>query len=81
MSWRGMLGVRTLLWVGVLLVVLLVAAPAWADGPVGSDPAQNFPLGAMPAACASQPDGAWTAGAASGCSGVAGVSHSPSSAR
>ncbi len=42
----------------IVVLALLLAAPAWADGPVGTDPAQNFPLGGMPEACASQPDGA-----------------------
>ena len=42
----------------MLVAALSVAAPAWADGPVGSDPAQNFPLGGMPIACDSQPAGA-----------------------
>lgn len=41
-----------------LLVPWLMATPAWADGPAGSDPPQNFALGPMPAACESQPDGA-----------------------
>lgn len=42
----------------LVAVVLMAAAPAWGDGPAGSDPANQFPLGPMPEACESQPDGA-----------------------
>jgi hypothetical protein len=49
-------GVRLLFL--ILVVALVLAALAWADRPVGSDPANNVPLGGMPEACASQPDGA-----------------------
>ena len=42
----------------IAVVALVAAVPAWADGPTGSDPASNFPLGPMPEACVSQPDGA-----------------------
>ncbi len=42
----------------VAFATSLCAAPAWADGPVGSDPPGNYPLGAMPSACYSAPDGA-----------------------
>ena len=42
-----------------IVASLLIAAPAWADGPpTGSDPPQNFPMGPMPMACSSQPAGA-----------------------
>lgn len=58
MSWQGRLGAKTLLGGALLVAALLIAAPAWADGPAGSDPAHNFPLGGMPVACDSQPDGA-----------------------
>ncbi len=51
-----MRGVRLLLLIAAAMLV--TAASAWADGPVGSDPAQNFPMGTMPAACNTQPDGA-----------------------
>ena len=51
-----MRGVRLLC--SIVVTTLSIAAPAWADGPVGSDPAQNFPLGPMPVSCNSQPDGA-----------------------
>lgn len=42
----------------IVAAMFLVTAPAWADGPVGPDPAQNFPMGPMPESCNSQPDGA-----------------------
>lgn len=42
----------------IVVTMLLLVASAWADGPVGSDPVNNFPLGGMPEACVSEPDGA-----------------------
>src|ERR1700759_2518973 len=51
-----MRGVRLLS--SIIAVTLLVAAPAWADGPAGSDPANNFPMGPMPLSCWTQPKGA-----------------------
>src|ERR1700759_2044427 len=51
-----MRGVRLLS--SIIAVTLLVAAPAWADGPAGSDPANNFPMGPMPLSCWTQPAGA-----------------------
>src|ERR1700744_6401808 len=41
----------------VIATTALATASAQADGPAGSDPAQNFPIGPIPASCGSQPDG------------------------